>query len=168
MAYPGFPSNGLGPDLSEYTLETLHSDGEFVLCRGCRRTGTSPHPPSVLVLMLRSEHPRPQSVRMLEHEHSLRAELDRTWAVPAVELTQHEGRTVLVLKDPGGEPLDQLAGTPMEMGRFLRAAISLSAAVRQLHGRGLIHKDLKPANVPVSGLTNPVTNQPLILYSFPL
>jgi PAS domain S-box-containing protein len=156
MAYPGFPSNGSDPDLSEYTLETLHSNEEFVLCRGCRRTGASPHPPSVLVLMVRSEHPRPQSVRMLEHEHSLRAELDRTWAVPPVELMQYEGRTVLLLKDPGGEPLDQLAGTPMEMGQFLRVAIGLSAAVRQLHGRGLIHKDLKPANVMIEPSTGQV------------
>src|SRR6267154_5782940 len=136
-------------DLSDYTLDTLHRHGEFVLSRGRPRTGTSPHPSSVLVLMVRSENPRPESVRMLEHEHALRAELDPAWAVPPVELTQHEGRTVLVLGDPGGEPLDQLVGTPMEMGQFLRVAIGLSAAVRQLHGRALIHKDLKPANVMV-------------------
>src|SRR5258708_19631293 len=105
--------------------------------------------------MLRSGKRGQGGVRMLEHERSLRAELDPAWAVPPVELTQHEGRTVLVLKDPGGEPLDQLAGTPMEMGQFLRAAIGLSAAVRQLHGRGLIHKDLKPAN----GMIEPSTGQ---------
>src|SRR6266446_5257694 len=143
-------------DLSDYTLDTLHRHGEFVLCRGHPRTGTNPHPPSVLVLMLRSEHPRPESVRMLEHEHSLRAALDPAWAVPRIELTQHEGRTVLVLKDPGGEPLDQLVGTPMEMGQFLRVAIGLSAAVRQLHARGLIHKDLKPANIMVEPDTGQV------------
>src|SRR5712692_7557241 len=143
-------------DLSGYTLDTLHSHGEFVLCRGRPRTGTSPHPSSVLVLMLRSDDPRPESVRMLEHEHSLRAELDPAWAVPPIELTEHEGRTVLVLEDPGGEPLDQLVGTPMEMGQFLRVAIGLSAAVRQLHGRGLIHKDLKPANVMIEPCTGQV------------
>jgi PAS domain S-box-containing protein len=93
---------------------------------------------------------------MMEHEHSLRAELDSAWAVPPVELTQHEGRTVLVLEDPGGEPLDQLVGTPMEMGQFLRVAIGLSAAVRQLHGRGLIHKDLKPANIIIEASTSQV------------
>ncbi|MCU1240543.1 MAG: hypothetical protein JWO71_1269 [Candidatus Acidoferrum typicum] len=142
-------------DLSDYTLETLHSHGEFVLCRGRPRTGSNPHP-SVLVLTFRSEHPRSDSVRMLEHEHSLRAELDPAWAVPPLELTQHEGRTALVLQDPGGEPLDRLVGTPMEIGQFLRVAIGLSAAVRQLHGRGLIHKDLKPANVMIQPRTGQV------------
>src|SRR6267378_3060984 len=143
-------------DLSDYTFDTLHKHGEFVLCRGRPRPGTSPHAPSVLVLMLRSEHPRPESVRMLEHEHSLRAELDAAWAVRPLELTQHERRTVLVLEDPGGEPLDRLVGTPMEMGQFLRVAIGLSAAIRQLHGRGLIHKDLKPANVMIEPSTGQV------------
>jgi len=93
---------------------------------------------------------------MMEHEHSLRAELDPAWAVRPVELTQHEGQTALILEDPGGEPLDQLVGTPMEMGQFLRVAIGLSVAVRRLHGRGVIHKDLKPANIIIEPSTGQV------------
>ena len=156
MAYPGSPSNCYpDPDLSDYALDTLHRNGEFVLCRGRLRTATSPHPPSVLVLMLRSEHPRPESVRMLEHEHSLRAELDRAWAVPPVAL-RTRGANCACPEGSRGEPLDRLAGTPMGMEQFLRVAIGLSAAVRQLHGRGLIHKDLKPANVVIEANTGQV------------
>src|SRR5246127_2375977 len=143
-------------DLSDYTLDTLHRHGEFQLCRGRAQTDTNPFPPSVLVLMPRSEHSRPETVRMLEHEYALRTEVDPAWAVTPVEITQYEGRTVLILDDPGGEPLAQLVGTPMEMGQFLRLAIGLSAAVRQLHGRGFIHKDLKPANVMMEPSTGQV------------
>jgi serine/threonine protein kinase len=35
----------------------------------------------------------------------------------------------------------------MEVGRFLRLAVALSAALGRLHARGLIHKDIKPANI---------------------
>src|ERR1700676_63343 len=143
-------------DLSDYTLDTLHRHGEFVVCRGRSPTDTNPHPPSVLVLLSSSDHPRPESVRMLEYQHSLRGELDPAWAVLPVELTQHEGRAALVLDDPGGDPLDRLVGTPMEMGQFLRVAIGVSAAVRQLHDRGLIHKDLKPANIMIEPSTGKV------------
>ena len=143
-------------DLSDFTLDTLHRHGKFVLCRGRSRTDTNPHPPSVLVLLSSSDHPRPESVRMLEYQHSLRGELDPAWAVLPVELTQHEGRAALVLDDPGGDPLDRLVGTPMEMGQFLRVAIGVSAAVRQLHDRGLIHKDLKPANIMIEPSTGKV------------
>src|ERR1700691_5339824 len=41
----------------------------------------------------------------------------------------------------------------MEIGRFLRLAAALAAALGRLHGRGLIHKDIKPANVLVDSAT---------------
>src|SRR5258707_15249675 len=98
-------------DLSDYTLDTLLRNGEFVLCRGRSRTDSNPHSPSLLVLMLRSEHPRPESLRMLEHELSLRTERDPAWPIPPVEITRHDGRTVLVLHNPGAEPRQQLLGS---------------------------------------------------------
>jgi len=106
--------------------------------------------------MPRSEHPRSQTVRMLEHEHSLRNELDPAWAIRPLTLTAHDGRTALTFEDPGGEPLIHRTGTPMDLGECLRVGVGLAAALRQLHGRGLIHKDIKPANVMVDSTTDRV------------
>jgi len=44
----------------------------------------------------------------------------------------------------------------MEIGQFLRLAVALSAALGRLHARGLIHKDIKPANVLVDSATGQV------------
>ena len=55
---------------------------------------------------------------------------------------------VLVL-DPGGMPLDRWLGKPMELIIWLRPAVGLSAALTQMHRRGIVHKDLKPANILV-------------------
>ena len=140
-------------DLSHYTFDNLHSDGELVLSRGRDRTSATSHRRSILVKTTRSEHPRPETVRIMEHEFSLRAELDSTWAIRPLELTQYQGRTILVLEDSGGEPLDRLLGTPMELGNFLRVAIGASAALRQLHIQGLVHKDVKPANIMIEPAT---------------
>jgi PAS domain S-box-containing protein len=63
---------------------------------------------------------------------------------------------MLVLEDAGGEPLDRLVGQPMEIRRFLRLAISISAALGELHKRGLIHKDIKPANILVNLATGAI------------
>ena len=57
---------------------------------------------------------------------------------------------MLVLEDPGGEPLHRLLGAPMEVGRFLRLAIGIAMALGKLHQRGLVHKDIKPANILVN------------------
>ena len=44
-------------------------------------------------------------------------------------------------------PLDRLLDNPLELALFLRLAVNLSAAIDHLHEHGLIHKDIKPANV---------------------
>src|SRR5262249_15762685 len=80
-------------------------------------------------------------------------ELDADWAVRPLTLTQYQGRSVLVLEDPGGEPLDNFGTEPMELGLVLRLGSGLSAAVSGLHGRGLIHRGSKPGHHLVSPST---------------
>src|SRR5499433_471418 len=111
---------------------------------------------SLLVVAPVGDHPAPASLQRLEHEYALRAELDPAWAVQPLALVQHQGRPVLVLADPGGEPLTRLLGRPLTLPQGLRVAIGLAVALGQLHGRGLIHKDLKPAHVFVNGATGQV------------
>jgi serine/threonine protein kinase len=73
-----------------------------------------------------------------------------------LELVRERGQTMLVVEYTGGQPLDRLIRQPLETGRFLRFAVALSAALRQLHGRGLIHKDIKSTNVLVDPNTGHV------------
>jgi hypothetical protein len=45
-------------------------------------------------------------------------------------VTRHEGRTILVLADAGGEPLDLiLEREPLDLARVLSLAINLAAAL---------------------------------------
>jgi PAS domain S-box-containing protein len=130
-------------ELSAYELSVLHK-GDFTLYRGCAN-GLDP----ILLVVLSGEHPPPESVKRLEHEYALRAELDPRWAAVPLALASHHHQPTLVLRDPGGLPLNRLLGHALEQSNFLRIAISLAAACRRMHERGLIHKDIKPANVLV-------------------
>ena len=42
---------------------------------------------------------------------------------------------------------NSLLGEPLELGRFLRLAPTITHAIGRLHERGLVHKDIKPANI---------------------
>ena len=143
-------------ELSAYLIETLREDGEFILHRGQHRSRIDGVLPPILVVEPVGEHPAPGSLRRLEHEYSLRAELDPGWAVRPLAFAQHQGRTMLVLEDPGGEPLDRFLGQPMEVGQFLHLAIGIALALSKVHQGGLIHKDLKPANILVHRATGSV------------
>jgi PAS domain S-box-containing protein len=129
-------------------LQRLWEDGERVFCRGSR-PGANGSPVSVLIAMPAAEQPSPATVERFGNEYALRDELDRAWAVRPLELGRERGRPVLVLEDPGGEPLDRLLDAPMEPGNFLRLALGLAEAVAGLHRRGLIHKDIKPWHILV-------------------
>jgi hypothetical protein len=118
---------------SGYVLEFLREGGDFTLYRGRQNGNPSP----VLAVALAAEQPSPQALRRLEHEYSLAADLDPAWAAKPLALTRHEGRTILVLKDPGGDPLDRILeqhqGQPLELTLFLRIAIGLATALGQVH-----------------------------------
>ena len=138
-------------DLSRYIFEALRKDDEFILYRGRNEEEIS----QVLVLVPATEEPESKSLKRLEHEYSLKGELDPAWAARPIAITFHWNRPVLVLEDPGGIPLDELLGQAPDVGSSLRRAISLATVIGHLHRRRLIHKDIKPANV----LVNPATDK---------
>src|SRR5499427_2136837 len=121
-------------------------DGERVFRRGWRLDDNG-NRIAVLLVAPVADHPSRTRLDRLTHEYELKDELDGAWAARPLALMRDAGRTVLVLDDLGGEPLDRLLGGPMEVGRFLRLAIAVTSALGKLHQRGLVHKDIKPGNI---------------------
>ena len=135
-------------------LQALWDDGDRAFFR-LRRSGTDGSR-SVLVVRPVAERPHPTFIGRLTHEYGLRDELDSAWALRPLELVSEGGRPMLVLEDPGGEPLERQLHAPMELGTFLRLAVQITAALGKVHQRGLVHKDIKPHNIIVNHVAGEV------------
>ena len=110
-------------------------------------------PRPLLAVRPSSPQPSAETLARLQHAYALREELDPTWAARPLRLELHKGRLALLMEDPGGESLLKLLGQPSEIVSFLRLAVGIATTLAQVHQRGLIHKDIKPANVLVNSVT---------------
>jgi predicted ATPase/anti-sigma regulatory factor (Ser/Thr protein kinase) len=124
-------------DLTDYQFSTLWEDGDHVLRRGTRG--------DVSVLVVMTTSPRGQA--RLQHMYAIRDDLDAAWAVLPIAQVAHHGAQVLLCEDPGVDLLAQSLASFRSLTDKLRVAIGITVALRQLHAKKLVHKDLKPANV---------------------
>src|SRR5262245_65087105 len=135
--------------------QILWHDGERVFRRGWQLDSHGKRR-SVLIALPAADQPSRSSLDRLTHEYELKDELDETWAMRPLDLVRDTGRIMLVFEEAGEEPLERLLGAAMEMGRFLRLTIGITATLGRLHQRGLVHKDIKPANILVNGAAGDV------------
>ena len=133
--------------------QVLWEDAERVFCR-LRRDDVNGDRFAFIPVLSRTEHPTLEILNRLTHEYQLKDYLDPAWALRPVELIRDDSRRpMLVVEYKAGQPLNRLTRQPLETGQFLRLAVAMSAALGRLHGKGLIHKDIKPANVLVDSDT---------------
>jgi PAS domain S-box-containing protein len=135
--------------------QILREDDEYIFYRGSQPQGNGTQR-SVLLVQPAADHPSRANFERLAHEYELRHELDGAWALRPLELVRDAGRTILVFEDAPGLPLDRTLGAPLDIRRFLTLAVGITAALGKVHERGLVHKDIKPANILADDRTGEV------------
>src|SRR5829696_5276438 len=88
-------------------------------------------------------------VQRFRHEARAVAQLSHPNIVTVIDRGEHEGRQFIVFEYVEGENLKQrLERTgPMAVRDALLLALQMARALSFAHGRGLIHRDVKPQNV---------------------
>ncbi|MBR8303162.1 AAA family ATPase [Burkholderia dolosa] len=121
------------------------------LCAGPPRLQRAIDDSAPSVLIAGRTMAAPSAVAALQREYGLRSVLRGGWAAVPQAIVSHGGGTVLVLADPGGEPLS-VAGARYEgPAAFLRVAVALATTVGAMHAAGVVHRALAPHRFLIDG-----------------
>ncbi|MDF2692424.1 MAG: Signal transduction histidine kinase CheA, partial [Labilithrix sp.] len=71
-----------------------------------------------------------------------------------IELREALGAPALVLEDAGSSTLRDVR-MPLEVGAFLDIARALADTLARVHARGIVHRDIQPANIVLDGDVRP-------------
>ncbi|KAF0107471.1 MAG: serine/threonine protein kinase bacterial [Anaerolineaceae bacterium] len=94
----------------------------------------------------------PNFLARFQREARLVAKLDHPNIVPIFDYAEHEGRPYLVMKFIEGETLKaRLARGSVAPEETLRIVEAVGVALSFAHKRGILHRDVKPSNVLLSG-----------------
>jgi serine/threonine-protein kinase len=133
--------------IGQYRLEREIGEG------GMAKVYLARHPhlkrPSALK-MLKPHIASDEIVERFEREVQRAAELDHPNTIEIYDYGRtREGLFYYVMEYLEGETLDRLVAGhgPMPVGRAIHVLRQVCAALKEAHGRGLVHRDIKPQNI---------------------
>jgi serine/threonine protein kinase/tetratricopeptide (TPR) repeat protein len=94
----------------------------------------------------------PQSLERFQREARAASALNHPSICTVYAIEQHEGEHFIVMELLEGETLaERLVRQRFEVGELLDAAIQIADALESAHAKGIVHRDVKPANIFVNG-----------------
>jgi len=105
---------------------------------------------TVALKVLRDELAQDEAYkRRLAREARAAAEVDHPNLAGVLEAGEADGRSYLAVRHVDGRSLAELlwADGPLALPRLLQMAAEVGAGLDALHERGLVHRDVKPANI---------------------
>jgi ligand-binding sensor domain-containing protein/GAF domain-containing protein len=104
--------------------------------------------PAAVKLLRADEAGETEARRRLEREGELVAAIHHPHLVRLLARGEHEGRLYLAMELLAGETLAaRLRRGPLALAEVLHAGRDVAAALAELHRHGVVHRDVKPANI---------------------
>jgi signal transduction histidine kinase len=117
--------------------------------------------PGRVVLKTLSAATVPASVQhRLEHEAGVLRQLDSPFLSPLVQVGREDGLLYVALPFVAGVTLEErLASGPLPPAQAIAVGACVLSALAEAHEHGVLHRDVKPANVIVA--TDPAAGEPI-------
>lgn len=140
-------------------IEQLHSGPRSLVWRARALDGTA-----LIVKVPNQPFPSFQQVANFKREYASARRCHHPGVVRPLALRQHGGRWTMIQEDTGGQALDRvlraqlaarqaLSQPALALDDFFDIALQLCAALDAVHGQGMMHKDINPANLVWNGDT---------------
>ncbi len=134
--------------------ERFHSGPVYEIFRATKDDDNRP----VILKSLRDPYPTLQAINQLRNEYALLERLQSDSVIEVVEMVDFENSVSLVFKEVKGLPLASFTGkeaVPLDM--FFTLALQLAEAVKNVHSKRILHRNLSPGNVIIEPTTFHVT-----------
>ena len=133
-------------------LETLYEGRKNIIYRALDKDKNR-----VILKVLKAEYPTDSELVRFEREYKI---LEKLKGVPGVaRLTgfeKNKNSFLLIFKDSRGENLELLIPKKIPLYTFYKIAKSTLLALKNIHEKKIIHKDIKPANILYDSITGEV------------
>ncbi|CAH0296696.1 Phytochrome-like protein cph2 [Massilia sp. Bi118] len=139
--------------LDHEIIEQLHDSSRSLVYRARAGDGTA-----LIVKLPNQEFPSFQQLAQFKREYAIARRCRHPGVVRPLALGHSKGRWMMVQEDVKGLALDKVLSERLAAGRaptqpalalgdFFDIALQLCAALEEVHGHGVIHKDINPSNL---------------------
>ncbi len=109
---------------------------------------------SVILKLPRNDYPSFNELVRFRNQYTIAKTLNLPGIVKPLALERYRNGYVLVMEDCGGVSLLEYSGShPLNIPQFLQLAIAITQILDGLYQQGVIHKDIKPANIIINPQT---------------